>query len=914
MIDENESMDDDHSLLHYGIKRRSGRYPWGSGKDPFQRSQGFKAWYDDLKSQGLTDKQIYEGLGLKLQEKDPHAKFNSSDLRYLKAQSAEIIRNENMARAIALKNKDVSTSEIGRMMGVNESTVRGWLKGYENVKEGSIEATTNALKAQLDTAGFLDVGAGTNLYMGISDDRLKRSLAGLKDEGYEVYLVKGPQLGTDKMTEYRILCPPGSKWEDARSAYMDGRVRTVIDYSDDGGLTFKSPRREPVSMDSKRIEVAWAENGGAEKDGIIEMRRGVADLDLKDSSYAQVRIAVDGTHFMKGMAVYVDDLPAGVDIRYNSNKSQKASKLDAMKPMEADKGNPFGAITHPKVFTDKNGKEQTSLLNVVGTEGRGNEEGRWDTWSKNLASQMLSKQSLSLAQKQLGEVQNRKAKELAEIQSLTNPVVKQKLLDEFALSADSAALNLQGAAIKGQATRVLLPMNSMRTNEIYAPGFENGSRVALVRYPHGGVFEIPDLTVNNNNRTAKKLFGQVRDAVGIHHKVAEQLSGADFDGDSVIVIPNDNGRIKTSKNKMLPGLENFDPKAQYHDRPGMTRMTKQNTQKEMGMISNLITDMTIHGAPTEHIVRAVRHSMVVIDAEKHKLDYKQSAQDNNIKQLKELYQDKGTGRYGASTIISLAKSRVDVPQQRLRKASEGGAVDPETGKLVYVKTGASYQDPKTGETKLRTMKERRMNVTDDARTLSSGQPMEEIYASHANALKSLANQARKDSVNLGPMPRQSSSAKAIYKDEVASLKAKLDVALRNAPLERRAQQIGNAVARAKVDANPGWDKDRIKKVKYQALDDARTRVGANKARVEITPREWDAIQSKAVSSSVLKEILRHADMDKVKEYATPRPRSSLTPGQMARAKAMMASGNRSLSEVASALGIPRSTLADNLGR
>ena len=50
----------------------------------------------------------------------------------------------------------------------------------------------------------------------------------------------------------------------------------------------------------------------------------------------------------------------------------------------------------------------------------------------------------------------------------------------------------------------------------------------------------------------------------------------------------------------------------------------------MGKISNLITDMTLLGASEDKLARAVRHSMVVIDDEKHHLDYKQSEKDNNI--------------------------------------------------------------------------------------------------------------------------------------------------------------------------------------------------------------------------------------------------------------------------------------------
>ena len=67
------------------------------------------------------------------------------------------------------------------------------------------------------------------------------------------------------------------------------------------------------SVDSKRVKIIYAEDGGTDKDGVMELRRGVEDLDLGGSQYAQVRIGVDGTHFIKGMAIYRDDMPDGVE-------------------------------------------------------------------------------------------------------------------------------------------------------------------------------------------------------------------------------------------------------------------------------------------------------------------------------------------------------------------------------------------------------------------------------------------------------------------------------------------------------------------------------------------------------------------------------------------------------------------------
>ena len=933
--------EEDNFLSHYGIARKSGRYPWGSGGDPYQRSKQFKAYMDEMKAAGLSESEIAKGLTEYANRgiTDPRQKITvkSTDLRGATASATENIFAANQAQAYRLKEKNMSNVAIAKAMGTNESTVRGWLKTSQDVKEGSLTATANKLKEELETKPFLDVGKGTELYMGIADSKLRSAIAKLKDEGYKIHYMDAPQLGTDKQTKLRILTKGDKEWKDVNQARLEGRIQNIQSQSDDGGLTFRTAKDLPTNFDSKKLQVRYDEDGGTKMDGVIELRRGVEDLSLGDKRYAQVRIAVDGTHYLKGMAMYADDLPPGVDIRFNTNKKKtdpaivKDGKLGALKPMKTDAdgnvdpSNPFGATTKPRLYTDKNGKEKQSVLNLV------NEEGAWDQWSRSLSSQMLSKQPLSLASKQLGETQARRRDEFEKIKKLTNPVVRQKLLDEFADSTDAAAVHLKAAALPGQSSHVILPVNSMRPHEIYAPNFDNGTKVALVRYPHGGPFEIPELTVNNNNAQAKRILNGARDAVGIHHSVAEQLSGADFDGDSVLVIPNPTGAVKSRP--PLERLKNFDAKAEYKIPEGdttTTRMTKKNTQTEMGKISNLITDMTIKGANADEIARAVKHSMVVIDAEKHGLNYKQSEIDNGIKQLKTEYQ--GGPRRGAATLISRASSTERIDRVIPRPAKDGGPVDPKTGKLVFV------PDPKAGYTKTitkinkrtgetvevvkeatRQKKGSKMEFTDDARTLSSGTPMEELYASHANVMKDLANQARKESVSI-VMPRQNKAARAVYSKEVASLEQKLRTAQRNAPIERRAQILGNALAKARIDSNPNLDRDDIKKIKYQSLEEARISTGASKQKIgakderghsSLTDREWEAIQAGAFSSSRLKEILSNADMDRVKELATPRARTSLTTGQMARAKTMLSSG-RPMSEIAEALGLPRSTIVDNL--
>ncbi len=358
-------------------------------------------------------------------------------------------------------------------------------------------------------------------------------------------------------------------------------------------------------------------------------------------------------------------------------------------------------------------------------------------------------------------------------------------------------------------------------------------KVALIRYPHGGTFEIPILKVNNKNAEGKNILGNTpKDAVGINSKVAERLSGADFDGDTALVIPT-GGKVNITSTPPLKGLEGFDPKMSYPGRDGMKVM--KNTQTEMGKISNLITDMTLKGATQDELARAVRHSMVVIDAEKHKLDYKKSESDNAIVSLKNKYQgytdNDGEYHTGASTLISRAKSQTQVLK---RKGSP--IIDPVTGKKSYKEVEETYVDAK-GKTKTRTQNVTKMDNTDNAFTLVSdaNTPTERVYATYANSMKSLGNQARKEMVSTGKV-EYSSSAKTKYSEEVSSLNSKLNVALKNAPRERQAQVMANAVVNAKKQDNPDMTNGELKKVKQQALNSARTTVGAKRTTVDITEK------------------------------------------------------------------------------
>jgi hypothetical protein len=295
--------------------------------------------------------------------------------------------------------------------------------------------------------------------------------------------------------------------------------------------------------------------------------------------------------------------------------------------------------------------------------------------------------------------------------------------------------------------------------------------------------------------------------------------------------------------------------------------------------------------------------MVVIDAEKHELNYKESARVNNIGQLKEKYQ--GGKRAGASTLISRATAKVYVDERRLARVDEGGPINKLTGEINLVPTGKINKQ--TGKPKQeRTTK---LAETKDAHTLVSGTTgttMERIYADHSNKLKDLANLARKEAVNT-PRAKKNPGATKVYAKEVESLNAKLHIAQRNSPLERQAQIIAQATTRARRAEKPFVDEAEKKKIEFQALEQARARTGAKKHQVKFTPEEWEAIQAGAISDTHLQTILKHADVDSVKQMATPRPGKLMTSAKTKRAEDMAALGY-TRKQIADALGVSISTL------
>lgn len=901
-------------LEHYGTKRHSGRYPWGSGDNPYQHSGDFLSRVEELKKKGLSEKEILETINNSLPDE---YKMGLTEFRTARQKAGHDRKALEYDQIRALKDDGLGWKEIGDKLGMSESSVRSKYNNAIGEKASQAEKIAATLKAEVDKKGMIDISEGANQVLGVSESKLDEAAYILEAEyGYQRYGVGIRQpTNARQQTNITVLAKPEF---DQKYAYQhQDQIDSLGDYhSDDGGETFTKLQR-PSSLDSNRVAIRYGDEGGLDKDGVMEIRRGVPDLDLGKSHYAQVRILVDGDHYLKGMAVYSDDLPDGVDVMFNTNKPSGTPKMKVLKEAKADPDNPFGAAIKANgqsMYIGDDGKEHLSPINKL------KEAGDWDTMSRNVSSQFLSKQPKKLIENQLNlTVADYKA-QYDEIMRYDNPTVKKKLLNDFADTVEGTSMTLKASAFPGQSTKVILPINKIKETEAYCPTYENGTRLALIRYPHAGTFEIPIVTVNNKNVSGKRNLGAIQDAIGINAKVAEQLSGADFDGDTVMVIPvTDKVNIKSTR--ALKALEGFDPKTAYavpEGNPNNVRlMKKEEKQREMGVISNLITDMTLRGADEDELARAVKHSMVVIDAEKHKLDYKRSERENGIPELKQKWQirvdEEGATHYGgASTLLSRRKQTVRVPERR-----GSIRVDKETGEYIYKESGRTFTDPKTGKERKAEDTVSLISETKDARTLSSGTIQENLYADFSNKLKAMANQARKEAVNMKGIQRNPEAAKT-YAPEVASLKEKYNNMIANKPKERKAMLIANANIKAKIQEqglDPTIDKKEIKKISSVEMQRARDSVGASgrKSKVTFTDREWEAVQAGAISDNMLTKFLNSSDSDEIVKRAMPKNVAVMTSAKMSKANAMLKSGY-SYAEIAKACGVPESTVYSALNK
>ncbi len=1055
-FDDDFEEDSEESLMHYGTKRHSGRYKYGSGENPYQHEAWFVWNYNTIKKNnfGISDDDIRKAMGYtgnggkaKFNREKERAFDNIKDIADVIMQKEGYTRDSEVARALGMSSGDLralkgiakakqnedlmrrnlqlvehgysSRNKRAEMLGIPESTLRNMEKdGYMERNSKAYNIAEEMKKYIKDDKSYYDVGKGINYSLNVSEHTMQEALTILKNQGYGVHNIQVPQAtNPDQKTTVSVLGPQGASWADTMK--NQNNISTFDMYFNDDGKTRRGIY-EPKSIDSSRIKIHYGDEKfqgtlGTDMDGVIQLRRGVGDISLGKASYAQVRIMVDGTHYLKGMAIYSDDMPAGTDIIFNTNKPSGTPAAKVFKSLktvdikdangnvvrtEIDKDNPFGANIKAggqNFYKNKNGEYvQTSIDNFEKATASNikksidgeryslsaaniiKEEGDWNHYQKKLASQFLSKQPMELINKQLNLTYADKNAEFEEIKSLTNPTIKRKLLGDFAEACDKAAVDLKVAALPGQTAKVILPVTDLKEGECYCPTYKDGTYLALVRYPHAGTFEIPIVKVNNKNKQGQSIVGpNAQDAIGISAKDAEQLSGADFDGDTVVCLPTtrkptangiyiasrkpfeslknfstneyaisderfkatgeyilgknplktDTEKVANLKNKIANG---YKPTEADFIEVGKEKlvMTEDAKQKQMGVVSNLITDMTLKGASPDELARATKASMVVIDAVKHELDYKQAYEDCRIPELKKIYQkeyneETGETTGGASTLISRSKSEVRIKERKEGssdyidpKTGEKGKsrmyYDPNTGKRIYTETGRTYTD-KNGNEVEALQKVTRMAYADDAMDLVSqmGTQQEKAYARYANALKEMARESRKELYKTDRAVYDK-NAKEKYAIQVERLQSKLELAVANSPRERQAQIDANKTIKEAIQRDPSLkdDKEHNARLRQQAIAASRDKYGAKgkDTRIKIEDDEWEAIQAGAISDSKLEEILKYCDLDVLRERAMPKTQKTLSNAQAARIKAMKNSGF-TIAEIAEQMSLSTSTVS-----
>ena len=208
-------------LMHYGTPRHSGRYPYGSGKNPYQHTGDFLSRIDELKSKGLTDTEIAKAMGL-----------TTTQFRIQRLLANDERRALEVERAKSLRSDGYNNREIARIMGYNnESSIRSLLNADSEARMNLARTTANKLKQQVDENGMIDVGVGAERYLGVSREKMNEALYILELEGYNCFGGGVPQVtNKGKQTNLQVLCPPGTPYKEITKTWTDknGEEHTKI--------------------------------------------------------------------------------------------------------------------------------------------------------------------------------------------------------------------------------------------------------------------------------------------------------------------------------------------------------------------------------------------------------------------------------------------------------------------------------------------------------------------------------------------------------------------------------------------------------------------------------------------------------------------------------------------------------------
>ena len=156
-------VEEDDYLAHYGILRRSGRYPWGSGGTQNSRNRKFLDEVARLRKEGMTDTEIARGFGI-----------TRNQLTAAKTIARNEVAADNRRQAQRMKDKGMSNVAIGERMGMNESSIRALLAPGAADKADILMNTADMLKRQVDEKGIVDIGKGVEVELGLTATKFNK--------------------------------------------------------------------------------------------------------------------------------------------------------------------------------------------------------------------------------------------------------------------------------------------------------------------------------------------------------------------------------------------------------------------------------------------------------------------------------------------------------------------------------------------------------------------------------------------------------------------------------------------------------------------------------------------------------------------------------------------------------------------
>ena len=121
-------------LMHYGMPRRSGRYPYGSGENPYQHSGDFLSRVQELKKFGMSETDIAKNMGLTTTQLRTQMSLARGNERSI----VTSVYNRIALDVAAINIQHVKLDDEGRFLSVVKSGLNDCL---------SIEAKTSAGRA-----------------------------------------------------------------------------------------------------------------------------------------------------------------------------------------------------------------------------------------------------------------------------------------------------------------------------------------------------------------------------------------------------------------------------------------------------------------------------------------------------------------------------------------------------------------------------------------------------------------------------------------------------------------------------------------------------------------------------------------------------------------------------------------------